>query len=555
MAASKEQSAEPTTLDSIHPSENETGYLTGFKLIITIFSLTIVGFLLLLDVSVVATAIPKITSDFHSLNDVGWYGAAYLLANCALQPLTGKIYGEFNMKWTLLGFLGVFELGSVLCGAATSSNMLIIGRAIAGLGGSGILNGGYSIIHASAPLEKQPFLVGIVMGVAQIGILCGPLLGGAFTEYVSWRWCFYINLPCGGLATFLLLLISVPSNDAKGQTFINRLLKLDLIGFLLFAPAAIQFILALEWGGIRYAWKSATIIGLFCGSFGMLLVFVGWQHRMGDKAMIPLSIIKRRVIWSSCIHFAFFMGAMLTATYYLPLYFQAVRNASPLMSGVDLLPSIISTALFSIVAGALVGRIGYYLAVGVLASALVVLGTGLTSTFTPTTRIGIWIGYQIIMGVGRGMGFQIPLIAVQNNSSKAEVSIVNALVVFSQNLGGAIFLSLDQIVFSSGLRHYLPIYAPEVSPQVVIAAGATGIHRAVSAASLPGVLLAYSKSINQVMHLGTGAAGGALIFAFGMGWVNIKKRAEKKKVEELEDEKLQTSAADPGAASKNESLS
>ncbi|KAK9342227.1 major facilitator superfamily domain-containing protein [Lipomyces starkeyi] len=541
MATSKEQSAEPKTLDSIIPSEKETGYLTGFRLIITIFSLTIVGFLLLLDVSVVATAIPKITSDFHSLNDVGWYGAAYLLANCALQPLTGKIYGEFNMKWTLLGFLGVFELGSVLCGAATSSNMLIIGRAIAGLGGSGLLNGGYSIVHASAPLEKQPFLVGIVMGVAQIGILCGPLLGGAFTEYVSWRWCFYINLPCGGLAAFLLLFISVPNKDAKGQTFINRLLKLDLIGFLLFAPAAILFILALEWGGTRYAWKSATIIGLFCGSFGTLLVFVAWQHRMGDKAMIPLTIIKRRVIWSSCIHFAFFMGAMLTATYYLPLYFQAVRNASPLMSGVDLLPSIISTALFSIVAGALVGRIGYYLAVGVLASALVVLGTGLTSTFTPTTRIGIWIGYQIIMGVGRGMGFQIPLIAVQNNSSKAEVSIVNALVVFSQNLGGAIFLSLDQIVFSSGLRHYLPIYAPEVSPEVVIAAGATGIHGAVSGASLPGVLLAYSKSINQVMHLGTGAAGGALIFAFGMGWVNIKKKAEKKKVEELEDEKLQTS--------------
>ncbi|KAK9312057.1 major facilitator superfamily domain-containing protein [Lipomyces starkeyi] len=569
MATSKEQSAEPKTLDSIIPSEKETGYLTGFRLIITIFSLTIVGFLLLLDVSVVATAIPKITSDFHSLNDVGWYGAAYLLANCALQPLTGKIYGEFNMKLsyrleneltvsvTLLGFLGVFELGSVLCGAATSSNMLIIGRAIAGLGGSGLLNGGYSIVHASAPLEKQPFLVGIVMGVAQIGILCGPLLGGAFTEFElqdsdvqnAFRprkanrieIGFYINLPCGGLAAFLLLFISVPNKDAKGQTFINRLLKLDLIGFLLFAPAAILFILALEWGGTRYAWKSATIIGLFCGSFGTLLVFVAWQHRMGDKAMIPLTIIKRRVIWSSCIHFAFFMGAMLTATYYLPLYFQAVRNASPLMSGVDLLPSIISTALFSIVAGALVGRIGYYLAVGVLASALVVLGTGLTSTFTPTTRIGIWIGYQIIMGVGRGMGFQIPLIAVQNNSSKAEVSIVNALVVFSQNLGGAIFLSLDQIVFSSGLRHYLPIYAPEVSPEVVIAAGATGIHGAVSGASLPGVLLAYSKSINQVMHLGTGAAGGALIFAFGMGWVNIKKKAEKKKVEELEDEKLQTS--------------
>jgi hypothetical protein len=186
----------------------------------------------------------------------------------------------------------------------------------------------------------------------------------------------------------------------------------------------------------------------------------------------------------------------------------------------------------------------------------VALGTGLVGTFTPTTPIGIWIGYQILMGVGRGMGFQMPLIAVQNNSSKEEVSIVNALVVFSQNLGGAIFLSLDQIVFSSSLRHYLPIYAPSVNPQVVIAAGASGIHQAVPAASLPGVLLAYNKSISHVFYLGTGIAGCAMISAFGMGWVNIKKKAaEKKLAEGLVDDKLQASAFGLEISLKRESLS
>lgn len=138
------------------------------------------------------------------------------------------------------------------------------------------------------------------------------------------------------------------------------------------------------------------------------------------------------------------------------------------------------------------------------------------------------------------MGFQIPIIAVQNNSTKEQVSIVNALVVFAQTLGGAVFLSLDQIIFSSSLRHYLAIYAPEINPQTVIAAGAGGIRKAVPAASLSGVILAYSKSFDRVMYLATGIAGGAFLFAFGMGWMSIKKK--------VEGEKHETSSADEEAA-------
>ncbi|KAI1628106.1 MFS multidrug transporter [Exophiala viscosa] len=554
MSTAQQQSVEATAPDpaaslDVH-LEKHTEHLHGLKLVAVIASLSFVAFLLLLDVSVVSTATPRITSDFHALDDVGWYGAAYLLGTCTLQPLTGKIYGQFDMKWTFLIFVAIFELGSVICGAATSSDMLIIGRAIAGLGGSGILNGGYSLIHASAPLPKQPFYLGIIMGVAQLGILSGPLVGGAFTEYVSWRWCFYINLPCGAVAAVVFFVTSIPNIHPKGNsTFLEKLRKLDLTGFVLFAPSAIMFILALEWGGNQYAWSSATIIGLFCGAFGMIVIFVAWEHRMGKEAMIPLSILKRRVIWSTTIHFGFFVGSMLTATYYLPLYFQTVKGASPLMSGVDLLPSIISQVIFTIIAGALMPRIGYYLPVAVLATMLATIGMGLTTTFTPTTGIGAWIGYQIIMGAGRGLGFQIPIIAVQNNSPKEEVSIVNALVVFAQNLGPAIFLSLDEIIFTNGLEHYLPIYAPGISPEFVVTAGATGIREAVSAAALPGVLEAYTKSIDHVLYLGTGAAGAAFIFAFGMGWVDIRKnRAERERVVGLNDEKEQTSLSDPEMA-------
>ena len=155
------------------------------------------------------------------------------------------------------------------------------------------------------------------------------------------------------------------------------------------------------------------------------------------------------------------------------------------------------------------------------------LGSGLLSTLTPTSSIGKWIGYQILAGVGRGFGLQTPVLAVQHNSLPGEVSIVTGLVVFSQQFGGAVFLSLAQVVFSSGLRAELASYAPNIDSATVVAAGATAVRHVVPPASLPGVLMAYSKAYDQVMYLATGAAGLALLSAFGMGWVNMKKNQDQ----------------------------
>ncbi len=192
-----------------------------------------------------------------------------------------------------------------------------------------------------------------------------------FTKYVSWRWCklkshipstdsdlpgFYINLPVGAAAAILLLAIRIPDakeNKPKDLSASSALLTLDLVGFFLFAPCAVMFLMALEWGGSKYAWSSATVIGLFCGAGSMLIVFLGWEYRVGDEAMIPLSMVRRRVVWSSCLVIWFFFGAMMVYSYYLPIYFQAVKGTSPLASGVDVLPLIISQMIASIIAGGL----------------------------------------------------------------------------------------------------------------------------------------------------------------------------------------------------------
>ncbi|KAL3426835.1 efflux pump [Phlyctema vagabunda] len=515
-------------LEGTAAETDEHDYITGVKLAVVIASITLVCFLMMLDMSIVVTAIPRITSDFHSLQDVGWYGSTYLLSSCALQPLAGKIYTNFGTKISFLSFLGLFEFGSTLCGAAQSSNMLIIGRFVAGLGSSGLVNGALTIIAASAPMPKRPALMGIMMAFAQLGIIGGPLIGGVLTQYASWRWCFYINLPIGAVSAIFLLLIKIPDRMSKAKrkeaTWKQVLGKLDLGGFVLFAPFATMFLMALQWGGSEYPWKSATIIGLFCGAGGMLAIFAAWESYVGDEAMIPYSVVRKKVVWSSCLVIGFFFGSVLVHTYYLPIYFQAVRGTSPTMSGVDVLPGILSQMLLAVVSGVLVGKLGYYLPWTVTSAILIAIASGLLSTLTPHTSTSKWIGYQLLAGFGRGCGMQMPIVAVQNILPPEQIPIGMSLIVFCQTFGGSLFLAFAQTIFNSGLIHGLRKHAPDVNPEVVITAGATAFRKVVAPEEIPGILEAYNLAINHNFYLAAGAGCGILLFAWGMGWQSIKKK-------------------------------
>jgi MFS family permease len=329
--------------------------------------------------------------------------------------LTGKIYTRFNTKWTFICFFGIFEVGSLLCGVATSSKMLIIGRAVAGMGGSGLMNGGIQIIYLSVPSHRRPALMGILMSFSQLGLVGGPLIGGLLTEYVSWRWCFYINLPVGAVAAVCISLQQIPdgkkkrgeSNESSTSKFKELVHDMDLKGFVLFAGFSIMIVLALQWGGAKYAWSSATIIGLLVGSGCSLIIFGIQEYRIGDRAMFPWSVVKQTVVWSSSITMFFFFGSQMIGNYYLPIYFQTVRDASPAMSGVYILPSILGTMLMAGVSGALVSRWGYYLPWMIVSGVLAGIGNGLLSTLNLHTATVKWVWYQIIMGLGRGCGFQM----------------------------------------------------------------------------------------------------------------------------------------------------
>lgn len=255
--------------------------------------------------------------------------------------------------------------------------MLIVGRAIAGLGSSGLMNGALTILAAILPPRRQPIVMGVNVGLGQIGIACGPLIGGAFTHYVSWRWCrsilcphkgdalsanpelpagFYINPPLGAVVAGLLLFVTIPESQYKPpvrEVFRTAVHSLDLLGFVLIAPAAIMFFLALQWGGNQHPWDSSVVIGLFVGAGGTFIVFLLWERRRGDDAMVLFNMLKMRIVWSASATMFFFMGVPFTANYYLPIYFQAVKDDSAVMSGVHILPTIIAQVVFAVTSGAM----------------------------------------------------------------------------------------------------------------------------------------------------------------------------------------------------------
>lgn len=398
--------------------EDGTGHLAGAPLVLALVALNLSTVLVFLDNSILSTATPTITNEFHSVQDIGWYVSSYQLAMSAMQPMTGKLFTYLPNKQTYISSVLLFELGSLICGLSTSSNMLIGGRAVAGLGASGLFNGALTIIAALVPLRRRPAVTGLLMGVGQLGLVGGPLIGGALTQYSTWRWCFYINLPVGGVAALALAAVRIPEQAPKPafRSFVGRpglWRRFDLPGTALLVPAVVMLLLALHYGGGGYPWGSATVVGLFCGAAAVGALFVAWEWRVGaGDAMVPLSMFRERVLVAGCLtNLCLFSCAFITS-YFLPLYFQSVQGSSPFTAGVHMLPSIISQLITAVLSGLAVSRLGYYLPWAIFSAVLASIGSGLITTWTVGTNTGTWIGYQIILGVGRGAGMQMVCLPV-----------------------------------------------------------------------------------------------------------------------------------------------
>ncbi|TEY56427.1 hypothetical protein BOTCAL_0225g00070 [Botryotinia calthae] len=503
--------------------DDENHYISGVPLALLTFGLCMATFTVALDNTIIATAIPKITSVFNSLDDVGWYGSSYLLTTTALQPSFGRIYTYFDVKWTYLFALVLFEIGSIICAAARNSVMLIVGRAVAGAGASALFSGGMTIVGFSVPLIKRPLYIAMLSSMFGISSVVGPLLGGALTDKASWRWCFWINLPFGAIAIgAVALFFKPPPRKISGMTVKQRILEIDLVGATFLMGAIISLLLALQWGGSKYPWSNSKVWGCLLGFGLLIIVFIIQQFRRGERATIPPRIFSQRTVLSACLFSCFMSMGLYTHIYYLPFYFQAVKGTTAEASGIRTIPYLGSVIVSSIFAGAGITVLGFYKPFMIFAGAVFTVGAGLMYTLQVGSSVGKWVGYQLICGIGAGMGVQIPFIAVQVVLNAKDMPSGNAIAIFFNSLGGAISISIAQNVFSNGLVKYVPQYAPEVSPAVIYAAGATHLRDVISPADLVGVLVAYCKALDEAFVLAIAVGAIATICACFVEWKSVK---------------------------------
>ncbi|KAF2678928.1 MFS general substrate transporter, partial [Lentithecium fluviatile CBS 122367] len=505
-------------------------------LLITISSLYLGTFLVALDTTILGTAIPAITTAFHALDEIAWYSSSYLLTLTALQPTFGKLYKLVDTKLLYLASIGVFELGSILCAAAPTSPVFIVGRAVAGIGAAGLMQGSFAIVTKTVPLAKRPFYFGLFVSAFGLSISVGPVAGGVLADRGLWRWCFWVNVPLGAVVAILVaifLRLEKDVGEAACRTkrgVMQILFQLDVAGSLLIMASVSCLLVAMQWGGQRLPWTSPVIIALLVIFSILLKIFILVEWKMGDDACIPFAVLKQRSIAFGTVYL--FMLSMPNFSYgvYIPLFFQAVKGFTASRSGAEILPLALTQILVVTITGVLVSKFGYYTPFIIGGTALSVVGSGLITLLDVDTFHAEWIAYFIICGIGTGMAINLPYTAVSAVLDEANMVTGNALMQFAFQLGGAVSLCNSQTLFLGKLSHSIRTTVQGISSGKVIEAGASDLPGLTdSPAQLLALRLAYQDAVRVVLVFLLVAGAIAFLASFGFEHKNVRKVEEERK--------------------------
>lgn len=514
--------SENTTVD--HANDMETKPTKKNNIYLTFGGLQIALFLAALDSTIVSTALPKIGSDFNQMSIVSWVATAYILTFDAFQPLFSKFSDIFGRKWVLVFGIVIFLLGSVLCGAAKSMIMLIVCRAIAGIGGASIFSMVFIIIADLVPLEKRGSYQGIVNAVFALSSVFGPLIGGSFTDYVTWRWNFYINVPIGAVALFVLVFflhLPVPQGNLR-----DKLKRIDYVGTCIVLAFATLFLLAMNFGGQTFPWKSAAVIVplVLTGLLIALLIFI--ETKVAEP-LLPPRLFKNRTISAVLATNWFFGMTFFSMVYYLPIYFQVVREDSAMWSGIRLIPMELLIAVFATFSGLFISKTGIFKPLLPTGMGLLTLCVGLISMFGEDTDWSKIYGFTVLGGAGLGCMFSSAIIALQASAEPRDIAVVTGLGNFSRILGGALGVAISSAILNSSLAQDLSPIVPADVVQSVLGSSEYARHGC-PPEYVEIVLACYLDALRMIWYVMTAMCGVGFCFSLLVRPAPVLKADQRK---------------------------